>query len=147
MQTAFIAVQCFKCSTMQVKQRKKSSNKWTCVQDEEVLGDENENENESLGDVEVEVGWRSANKRTDWTEYIDHDEVHIHNDDDQGDLCEANVVTELPKPLFKKPKLRDDYSAAGLDSEDGAKLRRPVFGKRNIKKKVDNPGYEISFSL
>ncbi|XP_074369494.1 uncharacterized protein LOC141710897 isoform X2 [Apium graveolens] len=27
----FIAVQCCQCSTMQVKQRKKSSNKWTCV--------------------------------------------------------------------------------------------------------------------
>nr|GEV37610.1 hypothetical protein CTI12_AA571960 [Tanacetum cinerariifolium] len=37
------------------------------------------------------------------------------------------------------PKLRDNYSAAGLDCEDGAKLRRPVFGKRNVKKKVDNP--------
>ncbi|GKB17125.1 hypothetical protein Tco_0851048 [Tanacetum coccineum] len=40
------------------------------------------------------------------------------------DLCEPNVVTELPKPLFKKTKLRDNYSAAGLDCEDGAKLRR-----------------------
>nr|GEZ68293.1 MRN complex-interacting protein [Tanacetum cinerariifolium] len=60
-----------------------------------------------------------------------------------GDLCEPNVVTELPKPLFKKPKLRDDYSAAGLDCEDGAKLRRPVFGKRNVKKKVDNPDLKV----
>ncbi|PWA63237.1 hypothetical protein CTI12_AA356320 [Artemisia annua] len=57
----------------------------------------------------------------------------------EGDLCEPNVVTELPKPLFKKPKMRDNNSAVGLDCEDGAKLRRPVFGKRNIKKKVDYP--------
>ena len=56
-------------------------------------------------------------------------------------------MTELPKPLFKKPKLRDNYSAAGLDCEDGAKLRRPVFGKRNVKKKVDYPGYKFSFSF
>ncbi|XP_031488957.1 uncharacterized protein LOC116256685 [Nymphaea colorata] len=28
---AFIAVQCYQCSTMQVKQEKKSSNKWRCV--------------------------------------------------------------------------------------------------------------------
>lgn len=69
------------------------------------------------------------------------------NDDDQGDLCEPNVVTELPKPLFKKPKLRDNCSAAGLDCEDGANLRRPVFGKRNIKKKADYPCYKISFSF
>ncbi|XP_028763897.1 MRN complex-interacting protein-like [Neltuma alba] len=29
--TIFIAVQCFQCSTMQVKQKKKSSNKWSCA--------------------------------------------------------------------------------------------------------------------
>ncbi|XP_022765883.1 uncharacterized protein LOC111310727 [Durio zibethinus] len=29
--TIFVALQCCQCSTMQVKQRKKSSNKWTCV--------------------------------------------------------------------------------------------------------------------
>ncbi|XP_054786765.1 uncharacterized protein LOC129293007 isoform X2 [Prosopis cineraria] len=29
--TIFIAVQCFQCSTMQVKQKKKSSNKWNCA--------------------------------------------------------------------------------------------------------------------
>ncbi|CAH2066799.1 unnamed protein product [Thlaspi arvense] len=27
----FVALQCFECSTMQVKQKKKSSNKWVCV--------------------------------------------------------------------------------------------------------------------
>ncbi|XP_020255382.1 MRN complex-interacting protein [Asparagus officinalis] len=31
MSILFIAVQCFNCSTMQVKQQKKSSNKWVCV--------------------------------------------------------------------------------------------------------------------
>ncbi|XP_011622562.2 MRN complex-interacting protein [Amborella trichopoda] len=31
MATAFIALQCCQCSTMQVKQQKKSSNKWVCV--------------------------------------------------------------------------------------------------------------------
>ncbi|KAJ8620996.1 hypothetical protein MRB53_029525 [Persea americana] len=31
MSTIFIAVQCFQCFTMQVKQQKKSSNKWVCV--------------------------------------------------------------------------------------------------------------------
>ncbi|KAK4253058.1 hypothetical protein QN277_010883 [Acacia crassicarpa] len=29
--TIFIVVQCFQCSTMQVKQKKKSSNKWNCA--------------------------------------------------------------------------------------------------------------------
>ncbi|XP_004489909.1 uncharacterized protein [Cicer arietinum] len=31
MSTLFIALQCCQCSTMQVKQKKKSSNKWTCA--------------------------------------------------------------------------------------------------------------------
>ncbi|XP_038981213.1 MRN complex-interacting protein [Phoenix dactylifera] len=31
MSTLFIAVQCFHCSTMQVKQQKKGSNKWVCA--------------------------------------------------------------------------------------------------------------------
>ncbi|CAH9085297.1 unnamed protein product [Cuscuta europaea] len=31
MQTVFIALQCCQCCTMQVKQKKKSSNKWVCV--------------------------------------------------------------------------------------------------------------------
>lgn len=49
-------------------------------------------------------------------------------------------MTELPKPLFKKPKLRNDYASAGLDGEQ---LLRPVFGKRNVKrKKVENSGYK-----
>ncbi|KAI5395176.1 hypothetical protein KIW84_061685, partial [Lathyrus oleraceus] len=29
--TLFIALQCFQCSTMQVKQKKKSSHKWNCT--------------------------------------------------------------------------------------------------------------------
>lgn len=49
-------------------------------------------------------------------------------------------MTELPKPLFKKPKLRANYSAAGLDREDGEELRRPVFGKRISNKKINNGG-------
>ncbi|BAU01829.1 hypothetical protein LR48_Vigan10g186700 [Vigna angularis] len=31
MSTLFIALQCYQCSTMQVKQKKKSSNKWSCA--------------------------------------------------------------------------------------------------------------------
>ncbi|GKB83452.1 ribonuclease H-like domain-containing protein, partial [Tanacetum coccineum] len=53
-----------------------------------------------------------------------------------------NVVTELPKPLFKKPKLRDNYSAAGLDCEDGAMLRRPGTAAQKSKKAVLKQQFE-----
>ncbi|PWA78815.1 hypothetical protein CTI12_AA211370 [Artemisia annua] len=117
MQKVFIAVQCFKCSTMQVKQSQKSSN-----------------EKQSVRKVFLQAFMAKDVRKFVQTFNIE-------------DLCEPNVVTELPKPLFKKPKLRDNYSAVGLDCADGAKPRRPVFGKRNVKKKVDYPGYKISFSF
>ncbi|KAL8234012.1 hypothetical protein R6Q59_020112 [Mikania micrantha] len=155
----FIAVQCFQCSTMQVKQRKKTTNKWNCV----VC-----NEKQSLRkvfsqgfmakdvrkfvqsfnmsrqfihqphDSQTLVQQQTQNqnqKRTDWSEYMD---PHM-NDFDEEELCEPNVVTELPKPLFKKPKLSNTYSAA---CEDGKSLGRPAFGRRNVKKKVNDPGEE-----
>lgn len=81
-------------------------------------------------------------KRTDWSEYIEPDINDVGIDDDEGELCELNIVTELPKPLFKKPKLRCNYSAAGFDFEDDVKLRIPAFGKRNVNKKIYNPDKE-----
>nr|GEZ03301.1 hypothetical protein [Tanacetum cinerariifolium] len=59
-----------------------------------------------LRDVEVEVGWRSANKRTDWTEYIDHDEVHIHNDDDDQEPQKGvifRIIVSYVAGDFKSP--------------------------------------------
>ncbi|KAL8233346.1 hypothetical protein R6Q57_003124 [Mikania cordata] len=144
-------------SFSQVKQRKKTTNKWNCV----VC-----NEKQSLRkvfsqgfmakdvrkfvqsfnmsrqfihqphDSQTLVQQQTQNqKRTDWSEYINDFGIG----DDEEELCEPNVVTELPKPLFKKPKLRNTYSAA---CEDGKILGRPAFGRRNVKRKVNDPGEE-----
>lgn len=43
-------------------------------------------------------------------------------------------MTELPKALFRKPKRRN-YSV-GSDTEDGEKLFKPVFSKRNADKQI-----------
>ncbi|KAI3757453.1 hypothetical protein L6452_04990 [Arctium lappa] len=169
MSTVFIAVQCFQCSTMQVKQRKKTSNKWSCVicnekqsvrkvfsqgsmakdvrkfvqsfnMSRQFVEQQQELPEEAL--VQEQIESQPNKKRTDWSEYIDSDINDVGISDDEGDSCEPNVVTELPKPLFKKPKLSYNYPEAGLDSEDGEKLRRPVFGKRIAKKKINNPDKE-----
>ncbi|XP_021994127.1 uncharacterized protein LOC110890791 isoform X2 [Helianthus annuus] len=170
MSTVFIAVQCFQCSTMQVKQRKKSSNKWTCVvcnakqsvrkvfsqafmakdvrkfvqtfnMSRQFVEQQQElREQQTLGHDHTEVQvHQPSNKRTDWSEYVDVEVNEFGSGDDEGELCEPNFVTELPKPLFKKPKLRNNYSA---DCENGENLQRPVFQKRNTKKNVNNPGKE-----
>ncbi|KAI3798251.1 hypothetical protein L1987_33522 [Smallanthus sonchifolius] len=156
MSAVFIAVQCSHCSTMQasiVKQRKKSSNKWTCVvcnekqsvrkvfsqafmaEDVRKFVQSFNMSRQFIEQQQEETLTKNQpnNKRTDWTEYVDPDINDVGIGDDEGELCEPNVVTELPKPIFKKPKLRNNYSAAGLDGE---KLSRPVFGK----KKFDNSG-------
>ncbi|KAM0065082.1 putative MRN complex-interacting protein [Helianthus debilis subsp. tardiflorus] len=170
MSTVFIAVQCFQCSTMQVKQRKKSSNKWTCVvcnakqsvrkvfsqafmakdvrkfvqtfnMSRQFVEQQQElREQQTLGHDHSEVQvHQPSNKRSDWSEYVDVEVNEFGSGDDEGELCEPNFVTELPKPLFKKPKLWNNYSA---DCENGEKLQRPVFQKRNTKKNFNNPGKE-----
>ncbi|KAL3504600.1 hypothetical protein ACH5RR_034441 [Cinchona calisaya] len=135
--TVFLAFQCCQCSTMQVKQQKKSSNKWTCVvcnqkqsvrkvfaqgfmakdvrkfvqnfnmsrqfsEQNPILLDEN-TEN-------LEIGGKQ--KRTDWTEYIDPGEGEKEESETPNDIyrnpgneLEPKIVTEMPKLVFKKPKL------------------------------------------
>ncbi|KAL4557686.1 hypothetical protein LXL04_035873 [Taraxacum kok-saghyz] len=213
MSTVFIAVQCFQCSTMQastplnldkqVKQRKKSSNKWSCVicnekqsvrkvfsqgsmakdvrkfvqsfnMSRQFVEQQQELLEETLDQEQIEN--QTVKKRTDWSEYIEPDINDVGIDDDEvkvalfdlnlsstgtkevsnskmhltdyrshvtGELCEPNVVTELPKPLFKKPNLRANYSASGLDREDDEPLRKPVFGKRIVNKKINDSDKEL----
>lgn len=45
------------------------------------------------------------------------------------DGFEPMIVTEMPKALFKKPKLKN-YSTDGSGFKDGEKLLKPVFAKR-----------------
>lgn len=43
------------------------------------------------------------------------------------------VVTELPKEMFKKPRLKNDFGQNSGDHGDG-NLYKPVFSKRNASK-------------
>ncbi|XP_076884658.1 uncharacterized protein LOC143533916 [Bidens hawaiensis] len=143
----------------QVKQRKNSCNKWNCVVCNEKQSVRKVFSQASMArDVrkfvqtfnmsrqiqynqhlqhddqqQTQTQPPNSNKRTDWTEYINADDHH-DDDDDQRELCEPNVVTEMPKPLFKKPKFMNTYSPAA--ASDNQKLRGPVFAKRN---KFNNP--------
>ncbi|MCD7455491.1 hypothetical protein HAX54_028333 [Datura stramonium] len=160
MPTVFIAVQCCECSTMQVKQQKKSSNKWTCVvcnQKQSVrkvfaqgykakeirLFVQNFNMSrqfmDQLGREEAEtldIGEQNQShgdsKRTNWTEYLDPEETAIEKDEVSGDVMEPKVVTELPKELFGKPKLKNYFAVAGHF--------KPVFSKRNARKQSISQG-------
>ncbi|XP_009608719.1 uncharacterized protein LOC107809092 isoform X2 [Nicotiana tabacum] len=167
MPTVFVAVQCCQCSTMQVKQQKKSSNKWTCVvcnQKQSVrkvfaqgykakdvrLFVQNFNMSRQFTDQlpvvgreeteTLEIGEQNQShrsyKRTDWTEYLDPEENAIENNEDSGDVMEPKIVTELPKELFRKPKL-NKYSAVEGHF-------RPVFSKRNARKQSTSQGMEPS---
>ncbi|XP_059279941.1 uncharacterized protein LOC132033843 [Lycium ferocissimum] len=161
MATVFIAVQCCECSTMQVKQQKKSSNKWTCVVCNQkqsvrkvfaqgykakeirlfvqnfnmsrhqlpVLGRELETETLDIGENNQS---HASSKRTDWTQYLDPEENSIEKDDNSGDVMDPKIVTELPKELFRKPKVKNYSAVAGHF--------KPVFSKRNARKQSISQG-------
>ncbi|CAN4116418.1 unnamed protein product [Withania somnifera] len=61
----------------------------------------------------LDIGEQNKNhgisKRTDWMEYLDPDAEAIEKDEN-SDVMEPKIVTELPKELFRKPKLKN-YSA------------------------------------
>ncbi|CAA7052361.1 unnamed protein product [Microthlaspi erraticum] len=174
----FVALQCFECSTMQVKQKKKSSNKWVCVvcnqkqsvtkvfaqgyQAKELrffvqsfnmsrkVADEEEQavadtlpEVDADGEIDEEISVVRGKKRSDWSEYLDSDLPNDRRrftveDDGEEDL---KIVTEMPKEMFKKPKLNKhsnggggSSSATGLGKRDGDELFKPSFSRSSIKK-------------
>lgn len=53
-----------------------------------------------------------------------------------GDI---KIVTELPKEMFKKPKLKEYYSQLGKQAEH-AELYSPAFSKRLAMKNAIFPG-------
>ncbi|KAM7514648.1 hypothetical protein LguiA_004231 [Lonicera macranthoides] len=89
---------------------------------------------------EIDSQYQSNPKkmRTDWSEYIEPEEnegpTYLKNEGDQEDEFGKKFVTELPKALFRKPKLRN-YSVRS-DTDDGEKLFKPVFSKRNADKQT-----------
>ncbi|KAL6509811.1 hypothetical protein OROGR_022299 [Orobanche gracilis] len=168
MPTTFIAVQCFQCSTMQVKQLKKSSNKWICVvcnQNQSVrkvfaqsamardvrkivqslnmsrqLSDQKQSLSEEIEAFDFPNDSRNT-KRIDWSEYVDDQEESYGGKFDRDeDIPEGDnglgrmVVTEIPKPLFKKPKVKE-YSSNGYGSEN---MFKPIFRNRRDAKRHQN---------
>ncbi|XP_059630291.1 uncharacterized protein LOC132273336 [Cornus florida] len=76
-------------------------------------------------------------RRTDWSEYIDPEDDHDNQiEEEQGEVFEQKFVTELPKALFKRPKL-NKYST-GIDAKDGEELFKPVFSKRSSNKHISS---------
>ncbi|KAI3996229.1 hypothetical protein MKX01_026697 [Papaver californicum] len=161
--TSFMAVQCYECSTMQVKQKKKSSNKWNCVvcnekqsvrkvfyeaflakdvrffvQDFNMSRQFNDQNNKqtlieaaSTGNTYEEYGDETsqngsnrcclAKRRNDWSEYL---EPEIESrDQEKGCELEPEFVTELPKEIFKRPKLKNSL---GLRRSGAVKSSNPV---------------------
>ncbi|KAJ8537953.1 hypothetical protein K7X08_014493 [Anisodus acutangulus] len=88
-------------------------------------------ETETLGIGEPNQSYGSS-KRTDWTEYLDPEENAIENDEISGDVMEPKIVTELPKELFRKPKVKNNSAVAGHF--------KPVFSKRNARKQSISQG-------
>ncbi|PON96290.1 hypothetical protein TorRG33x02_078790 [Trema orientale] len=160
----FIAVQCCQCSTMQVKQRKNSSNsnKWTCVvcnqkqsirkvfaqspmaKDLRPLAQSfnmsrqfpnTSSEHPPPSDEPVEVEHKRG--RTDWTEYLDPNEEIYQNTEPEDRTDEPEIVTELPMGLFKKAKLNNYDGCSRSETRGGGnKLYRHVFSERNGNKQV-----------
>ncbi|KFK41597.1 hypothetical protein AALP_AA2G149200 [Arabis alpina] len=171
----FVALQCCDCLTMQVKQRKKSSNKWVCVicnQKQSVkkvfaqgykakelrffvqefnmarkVADEKEQSIvDSFSEVDFDGGIDEdvcgKKKRSDWSEYLDSDSVNVEEDCEEGN--DVKIVTEMPRAMFKKPKLNRYGNASGSSSvtggggkKDGDELFKPSFSSRRSAKEPD----------
>ncbi|KAG8377305.1 hypothetical protein BUALT_Bualt08G0019400 [Buddleja alternifolia] len=91
---------------------------------------------------------KKKQKRNDWTEYVDEKDEYCgkFNEDEKRvggeNGLEPIVVTEMPKALFKKPKLKDYYSSSSSGYED--KLLKPVFqNRRNAKSHKDGQSQDI----
>ncbi|KAL8514267.1 hypothetical protein ACS0TY_013401 [Phlomoides rotata] len=151
---------------MQVKQQKKSSNKWSCVvcnQKQSVCKVfaqapiakdvrkfvQNFNMSRQLSDQKLSLSGEletsdspkdeQKRKRNDWTEYVDQEDYcrKFNKDVDLAegdDGLEAMVVTEMPKALFTKPKVKD-YSS---NRNDAVKLLKPQFPNRSNAKNVNS---------
>ncbi|CAN1793887.1 hypothetical protein LINPERHAP1_LOCUS20143 [Linum perenne] len=157
--TVFIAVQCCQCSTMQAKQKKKSSNKWTCVvcnQKQSVLkvfsqsymakdirlfvqsfnmsrkyADEQAplEEHEVTQEEEARVSV-SRKRRVDWSEYLDPADYEPEETVEDGDEGgDIMVSTEMPKNARLRNGTYRDSGGDGVSFDD--RFRNPASLKKN----------------
>ncbi|KAF5208441.1 hypothetical protein FRX31_001972 [Thalictrum thalictroides] len=109
----------------------------TLISPSEEFIDESVQINESC----IEYNNEENKKRSNWSEYLDTEEQLEEGRgelEEEGKGCdyEPQIVTELPKELFKKPRLKN-YSA-GMNKTDGKKLYSPTFEKRKTNNKPCN---------
>ncbi|KAL6316678.1 hypothetical protein AAG906_019592 [Vitis piasezkii] len=153
---SFIALQCFQCSTMQVKQQKKNSNKWTCVVCNEKQSvrkvyaqgsmakdvrkfvqsfnmsrksiDEEENLTVMVADGEEVGGSCSGNGKKRRSDWSEYL-------DPEEEEEEREIVTEMPKEMLK-----NQNQSTGLQSRDrgGKEPLKPLFPKRNTTNQEEN---------
>ncbi|KAJ8747703.1 hypothetical protein K2173_014377 [Erythroxylum novogranatense] len=167
MATSFIAVQCFQCSTMQVKQQRKNGNKWTCV----IC-----NHKQSIRKVfakghmakDLRLFVQSFNmsrnvdhgqhwppecngglfddrgkKRTVWSEYLAGEEDNFTQHGEQADEMGPKVVTELPQQMFKRPKTKLNNCVSASSSGDGEGLDKPVSQKKGNTSRDELPPADV----
>ncbi|KAF5735392.1 hypothetical protein HS088_TW15G00894 [Tripterygium wilfordii] len=136
---------------MQVKQQKMSSNKWNCAvcnqkqsvrkvvaqspmakdirhfvqsfnMSRKLADDTPQPETEQAPDTTPHLDL--AKRRTDWSEYLDP----LPPPDSPNEEQQMDIVTELPREVFKRPKLT---AADGGGGGDDDRLYKPFFCKRN----------------
>ncbi|XP_038885326.1 MRN complex-interacting protein [Benincasa hispida] len=106
MATIFIAVQCFQCSTMQVKQQRKSGNRWICA----VC-----NEKQSLQKV-----FARASMAKDVRKFVQNFNMSRKYADEQAkadELLDGGIVDEDKLDCSARRKRRNDWSEY-LDPEE-----------------------------
>ncbi|KAJ4787441.1 hypothetical protein LUZ62_038687 [Rhynchospora pubera] len=163
MPTVFVALQCAQCSTMQVKQQKKSSNKWVCVvcnlrqsvcrvyargpmardlrkfvqefnMSRMEIG-QSDSPDLSLSPSELPVEACQSKKRMDWSECLDSVEETEAGENEESEL-DVKIVTEMPQ---QKPKVTASrYQQKNYENE--------LFHKNAPKRKRDQEGYNSQYS-
>ncbi|XP_015579621.1 MRN complex-interacting protein isoform X1 [Ricinus communis] len=157
--TVFIAVQCCQCSTMQVKQRKKSNNKWTCAvcnQKQSVIKvfaqgfvakdlrkfvqsfNLSRSFSENLGQLETLNSFTPLSsedcqrkRRSDWSEYLDH-EGDANNDKFKQQNQEEEADDFGPKIVTELTKEMFKKPKLNYDSWfDSNNSYKAVFSKMN----------------
>ncbi|CAN0889701.1 hypothetical protein LINGRAHAP2_LOCUS16153 [Linum grandiflorum] len=158
--TVFIAVQCCQCSTMQAKQKKKSSNKWTCVicnQKQSVIkvfaqsymakdirqfvqsfNMSRKYADEQASPEEHEVTQQeprvpvSRKRRVDWSEYLDPADYKPQETLEDGDEGgDIMVSTEMPKNARLRNGAYRDSDGDGVG--DGSRFHNQA----SLKKKTN----------
>ncbi|KAF5735326.1 hypothetical protein HS088_TW15G00828 [Tripterygium wilfordii] len=138
MPSNFIAVQCCQCSTMQAlgeaAEEEQQQVELRGVQPETIGAQGSFNISRKLADdapqaepeqiPDTTPHLELEKRRTDWSEYLDP----LPPPDSPNEEQQIDIVTELPREVFKRPKLTATDGGRG---DDDGRLYKPFFCKRN----------------